>query len=220
MRLLHLALLFLVCCAVPVLAYGGRAFFDTSAFGKIVLDGPSSFGGPLYASHGGDTLTLSSTLGRNQIGNSANNTLQLQGDSDLTRHCMSDTWESPDAGDFWLIRRMIHQETGGAVAMHWAVSGNTAPDFSCIVDPAGTGESITVELQECDDDGDNCTELDTFVCDNDGVVDGGSGTWEDTSLEEMHYFAISVTARTGTITQVSWTMCGYMTGLVRTGPPE
>jgi len=77
----------------------------------------------------------------------------------------------------------------------------TITSITCIVDPAGTGESAVIDVQECDGNGDNCSTVDTTItCGNTGAADDGSLT--NPTIDAGDYIAIDGGAVTGTVTGV------------------
>lgn len=77
----------------------------------------------------------------------------------------------------------------------------TVTGVHCIVDPAGTGESVVIDVQERDSTGDNPATVDaTITCDNDGAAD--DGTLTNPTVTEGEWISIDIGAVTGTVTQV------------------
>ena len=73
------------------------------------------------------------------------------------------SWEDPVDADATLIFK--------------APYALTITDIHCIIDPAGTGESVVIDIQECNSTGDSCVTVDaTITCDNDGQEDDGTLT--------------------------------------------
>jgi hypothetical protein len=75
----------------------------------------------------------------------------------------------------------------------------TITDIHCIVDPADTGDSITVNIMECNATGDSCATVDAAItCDNDGAEDDGSfsngsidaGDWVSVEFGDTLSFSI------------------------------
>ena len=101
------------------------------------------------------------------------------------------TYESPTSSDLFHFYR--------------AQDNITITDIECIVDPAGTGESAVIDIQECDSTGDNCTTVDaTITCDNDGAAD--DGTFTNPSIDANDWVALDGGAVTGTVSVVGVTV--------------
>lgn len=83
----------------------------------------------------------------------------------------------------------------------------TATDIDCIVDPDDTGESVTIDVKECDSTGDNCTTLDaTIACDNDGAADDGS--LSNGLIDSGDWVAVTTSSVTGTVGTLTVTVKG------------
>lgn len=77
----------------------------------------------------------------------------------------------------------------------------TITDIHCIVDPAGTGESIAIEILECDGTGDNCATVDAAItCDNDGAED--DGTLTNGAIDAGDWVQLLIGAPTGTVSSL------------------
>ena len=56
-----------------------------------------------------------------------------------------------------------------------AAQAITITDIFCIIDPADSGDSASINILECDSTGDSCLTVDAAItCDNDGAEDDGS----------------------------------------------
>ena len=81
----------------------------------------------------------------------------------------------------------------------------TITSIDCLVDPADSGESAVIDLEECDSTADNCTSVDAAItCDNDGATDDGS--LSNASIAADGWLNIDGGAVTGTVTMVSVTI--------------
>lgn len=78
----------------------------------------------------------------------------------------------------------------------------TITDIHCIIDPADTGESLIIDIEERDTTGDNPVSADaTITCDNDGAED--DGTLSNGAMDANDWWGIDIGAATGTVTQIS-----------------
>jgi len=77
----------------------------------------------------------------------------------------------------------------------------TLTSIGCIVDPANTGESVVVDLQECDANADNCVTVlsSTITCGNTNTT----GTFADTSLAANVYMLVDLGTVTGTVSDLT-----------------
>lgn len=97
------------------------------------------------------------------------------------------TLESPDDADAFLV--------------YQARQAITITDIECVVDPAGSGETVVIDIQECDGNGDSCTTVDaTITCANTTTSDDGSLT--NPSIDSDDYINLDIGAVTGTVTQL------------------
>jgi len=100
------------------------------------------------------------------------------------------TLESPADADNFLI---------------WKPEVNvTVTDIECIVDPADTGESVVITMQENDSDGDTPAGLDgatTITCGNTTTSD--DGTLSNGPVDANDYVTVDIGTVTGTVTQLS-----------------
>jgi hypothetical protein len=77
----------------------------------------------------------------------------------------------------------------------------TITDIECIVDPADTGESVVIDMQERDSTGDGPNTVDaTITCDNDGAAD--DGTLTNGPIAANNWVGVDIGAVTGTVTQL------------------
>lgn len=75
----------------------------------------------------------------------------------------------------------------------------------CIVDPADTGESVVIDIQERDSAGDTPVSFDAAItCDNDGAED--DGTLTNPTFDAGDWVSLDIGTVTGTVTQVSGTI--------------
>jgi hypothetical protein len=87
----------------------------------------------------------------------------------------------------------------------WAAYGVTITDIFCIVDPADTGESVVIDIQERDATADSPATVDaTITCDNDGAED--DGTLTNGAMDKNDWWSIDIGTVTGTVTQLSVTV--------------
>ena len=83
----------------------------------------------------------------------------------------------------------------------------TITDVYTIVDPADTGESISVNIMECDGTGDNCATIDAAItADNDGAED--DGTLTNGSIDSGDWVQMVLGAPSGTVTALTITIVG------------
>lgn len=76
----------------------------------------------------------------------------------------------------------------------------TVTEIVCIVDPADTGESVEVTIQERNSTADSPGTTNVMTCDNDGATDT---TITDAAIDADDWIGFNVTAVTGTVSQVS-----------------
>lgn len=101
------------------------------------------------------------------------------------------TLETPADADNFLVMKAPHDMT--------------ITNIYCIVDPAGTGETVVIDVQECNTTGDSCATVDaTLTCANTGTADDGSLT--NPTITEAEWIAIDIGTVTGTVTQVAITV--------------
>jgi len=77
----------------------------------------------------------------------------------------------------------------------------TLSSIGCIVDPEGTGESVVLDIQECDSNGDNCSSSlsSTITCGNTPTA----GTVNDGSWDASDFIKIDIGTVTGTVKTLS-----------------
>jgi hypothetical protein len=76
---------------------------------------------------------------------------------------------------------------------------------SCIVDPADTGESVPVNVQQCDSNGDNCTTIDAAItCGNTTTTDDGSIS--SPNITSGNWVNLNFGTVTGTVSNVTVTI--------------
>jgi hypothetical protein len=77
----------------------------------------------------------------------------------------------------------------------------TASSVGCIVDPEGTGESVVLDIQECDSNGDNCASVlsSTITCGNTPTA----GTINDAAWAANAFLKIDIGTVTGTVKTLS-----------------
>lgn len=77
----------------------------------------------------------------------------------------------------------------------------TITNITCGVDPAGTGESAVIDVQERDAAGDNPASVDASItCDNDGAADDGAIS--NSGIDSGDWMSLDVGTVTGTVSQV------------------
>lgn len=82
----------------------------------------------------------------------------------------------------------------------------TITDIDCIIDPADTGESISLTVRECNSTGDSCTNVEAAItCDNDGAAD--DGTIDAGSIQAGNWMDVLYGAPSGTVSQLTYTIC-------------
>ncbi len=75
----------------------------------------------------------------------------------------------------------------------------TLSSMGCIVDPANSGESVIVNVYECDSNGDNCTTIiNQITCANTPTA----ATITDSSLAANAFLKITIGTVTGTVTSL------------------
>lgn len=85
-----------------------------------------------------------------------------------------------------------------------AVRAINIAQLDCIVDPADTGDSISVDLQECDGTGDSCASGGISVtADNDGAVDT---SFTDADVDAGDWVRVVLGAPSGTVTFLTCTV--------------
>jgi len=78
----------------------------------------------------------------------------------------------------------------------------TIIDIECIVDPADSGESVVIDIQECDSDGDTCTTVDaTITCGNTTTSDDGA--LSNGTIDADDWVNWDIGTVTGTVTEVA-----------------
>lgn len=83
-----------------------------------------------------------------------------------------------------------------------APDGLTITDIHCIVDPADTGESVVIDVQERNSTADSPATVDaTITCDNDGAED--DGTLSNGTIDAGDWVSLDIGTVTGTVTQVT-----------------
>jgi hypothetical protein len=81
----------------------------------------------------------------------------------------------------------------------------TITDIHCIVDPADSSESISLDIQECDSTGDNCATVDAAItCDNDGAEDDGA--LSNGSIDAGDWVKMVLGAPTGAVSALTFSI--------------
>lgn len=100
------------------------------------------------------------------------------------------TLETPDDADNFLL---------------WKTDADITIDrISCIVDPAGSGESVVITVQETDANGDSPAGVDgatTITCANTSTNDDGA--LSNAAIDEGDFLALDIGTVTGTVTQLN-----------------
>ena len=99
------------------------------------------------------------------------------------------SYDSPTASD------LIH---------FWKPADNvTITSINCIVDPAGSGESAVIDIQECDGNGDSCAGVDgatTITCGNTNTADDGA--LSNATIDAGDWVVLDGGTVTGTVSNV------------------
>lgn len=81
----------------------------------------------------------------------------------------------------------------------------TVTDIHCLVDPAGTGESVVIDVYESGATADDTTSVDTTItCDNDGAED--DGTLTNPTIDAGDWITLDIGAVTGTVSVLAVTV--------------
>lgn len=83
----------------------------------------------------------------------------------------------------------------------------TISNIKCIVDPAGTGESVVITVEERDSNGDSAAGVDgatTITCANTSTADDGS--LSNPTIDANDWVSLDIGTVTGTVTQMSVTI--------------
>ena len=81
----------------------------------------------------------------------------------------------------------------------------TITNINCIVDPADSGESVVIDVQERDANADNPASVDTTItCANTSTADDGS--LSNAAIDANDWISLDIGTVTGTVTQVSVTV--------------
>jgi hypothetical protein len=119
----------------------------------------------------------------------------------------TDAWTQAEEDAFKYIETYVRESPSDSDSflLFKAPEDLTITDIDCIVDPADSGESVIIDVQECDSAGDNCVTVDaTITCDNDGASDDGS--LSNGSIDSGDWLLIDTGTVTGTVTQLSVTI--------------
>lgn len=81
----------------------------------------------------------------------------------------------------------------------------TITSINCVVDPADSSESVVIDIQERDSNGDSPASVDTTItCANTNTAD--DGTLSNAAIDANDWVGIDIGTVTGTVTQVSVTI--------------
>jgi len=81
----------------------------------------------------------------------------------------------------------------------------TITDIDCIIDPADTGESVVIDIRECNSTADSCVTVDaTITCDNDGAADDGS--FSNGAIDAGDWLLFDIGTVTGTVSSLAVTI--------------
>lgn len=83
----------------------------------------------------------------------------------------------------------------------------TISNIKCVVDPAGTGESVVITVEERDSNGDSAAGVDgatTITCANTSTADDGS--LSNAGIDANDWVSLDIGTVTGTVTQMSVTI--------------
>ena len=82
----------------------------------------------------------------------------------------------------------------------------TITDIDCIIDPADSGESISITFRECDATGDSCTAIEAAItADNDGASDNGI---DNPVIDAGDWVDVLIGAPSGTVSSLACTLVG------------
>ena len=82
----------------------------------------------------------------------------------------------------------------------------TITDIDCIIDPADTGESISITFRECNSTGDSCTAIEAAItADNDGASDDGI---DNSVIDAGDWVDVLIGAPSGTVHSLACTLVG------------
>ncbi len=108
-------------------------------------------------------------------------------------YCETQTYPNPDAADTAMNKWFFTQAF-------------EITKIACVVDPADTGESVTITLAESDANGDPGSVVKA------GLVCGNTTTTEvsitDAEIAIDRWVSIDPTAKTGTVSLLTVTLCG------------
>ena len=156
-------------------------------------------GSPSITGSGAAILEIDGAGQSIELGDQATNPVVVEDDGDLqVKSRYVSGWEkfdfsleSPDNADIWYFHK-----TNAAIEV---------TDITCIVDPAGTGESVVIDVQECDASGDSCVTVDaTITCSNTGAAD--DGTLTNGAIDSGDIMALDIGTVTGTVTNLQVTV--------------
>jgi len=91
---------------------------------------------------------------------------------------------------------------GDTFTLWKALDAITITNIHCIVDPAGSGDSVTADIRECDSSADNCVSVDSdILCNNAGASD--DGTFTNGSIDANDWLQLNISTNTGSASQLT-----------------
>lgn len=101
----------------------------------------------------------------------------------------------------------IANPTAGTYLIKKALFGMNLTRIACIVDPADSGENTVLNLQECDADGDTCTNITAadVTC---GNTNTEAGAISNNFIDAGDWFGVKIVSVSGTVSQAVVTL-GY-----------
>lgn len=101
----------------------------------------------------------------------------------------------------------VTNPSAGTYLIGKAINAFTIKSLNCIVDPSGSGENTVIQLQECDSDGDNCTDVDAgtdITCGNTNTSDDGS--LSNAEIDANDWYALEIVSVSGTVSLLNVTV--------------
>lgn len=106
----------------------------------------------------------------------------------------------------WDSKTLENPTTGDSFLLWQTLDAITLTNIKCISDPTQAGDSVSIDIQECDSAGANCVDADTsaITCDYDGAAD--DGTINDPNIDANDYINWKINSAVGTPSQVNVTI--------------